>query len=182
MVEKRKYLKASLDQISLTAETFSSGSADEEIKRRIEEIIAQEAPVMKEILVKRLINSLSLYKAGAIIAEHIDALLSQMDLDEEDEVFYSGRDISFFRPSNEDENNFRYSYQIPPVEAENAIIYIYENNGNKCMKKKDVLVSFSSLMGYQRKGSEVRSLFEKAFVKLRKDGRIISRSSGFSLS
>ena len=94
-----------------------------------------------------------------------------------EKVYYNGSAVTFFRPTPDNPEEIRYSYQIPVEEALNAIIYIFETRGRKFLKK-DLLSEFSKELEYQRKGSQVVSLFNKAFEEGKKNGIIRKNSSG----
>ena len=186
MIEKRAYERAELETIPVISDDFLKGDYKEEAKSRILKIIETEAPITESLLSKRLINSFSIKRLGSSLAEYFEnALLKELEeegkLDEcivaGEKVFHNGKDLSFFRPTPDDPDEIRYSYQIPVEEALNAIIYIFETTGKKFLKK-DLLSEFSKELEYQRKGSQVVMLFNKAFEEGKKRGLIRKNSSG----
>ena len=94
-----------------------------------------------------------------------------------EKVYHNGECSLFFRPTAENPEEIRYSYQIPVEEALNVITYIFEQTGRKFIKK-ELLCEFSNQLEYQRKGSQVVSLFNKAFDEGKKSGMIKKNSSG----
>ena len=186
MIEKRAYERAELETIPVISDDFLKGDYKEEAKSRILKIIETEAPITESLLSKRLINSFSIKRLGSSLAEYFEnALLKELEeegkIDEcivaGEKVFHNGKDLSFFRPTPDDPDEIRYSYQIPVEEALNAIIYIFETTGKKFLKK-DLLSEFSKELEYQRKGSQVVTLFNKAFEEGKKRGLIKKNSSG----
>ena len=185
MVEKRAYEKAEFDIIEVDSEDFLKGSYKDEAKERILRIIEIEAPITDALLSKRLINSFSIKRLGSSLSEYFDTLIKE--LEEEGKlkremirgeiVYHNTASSSFFRPTPENPEEIRYSYQIPIEEALNTLIYIFETRKRKFLKK-DLLSEFSKELEYQRKGSQVVSLFNKAFEEGKQKGIIKKNSSG----
>lgn len=185
MIEKRAYEKAVFDIIEVDSQDFLKGAYRDDAKERILRIIEIEAPITEALLSKRLINSFSIKRLGSSLSEYFDSLLKELDeegkltstLTAGEKVYYNGSAATFFRPTPDNPEEIRYSYQIPVEEALNAIIYIFERTGRKFLKK-DLLSEFSKELEYQKKGSQVVSLFNKAFEEGKKKGIIMKNSSG----
>lgn len=186
MIEKRAYNKAELETIEVDSEEFLKGEYKEEAKNRILSIIDVEAPITKALLAKRLINSFGIKRLGSSLSDYFENVLIK-ELDEEgkltierredDDIFHKGNDDCFFRPTPDDPDEVRYSYQIPVTEALNVITYILETTGRKYTKKA-LLEEFSKQLEYQRKGSQVVTLFNRAFEEGKQKGIIKKNSSG----
>ena len=175
MVEKRPYVKTGLETISLTPEAILERAWDEEIKNRMCLVIETEAPVLEDLLFKRVLNSLSLRKLGSRLLpvfESIAALLPyERTQDRMGYVYHNGKEEDFFRPSPDSSD--RYSYQIPTQEAAVCLEYILSQE-EKTVTKTRLLQLFRREMGYERAGSQVESLFEAAS----KSGRIGRTGNG----
>ncbi len=186
MVEKRAYQKAELEPLAVDSEEFLKGDYTEDAKERILKIIETEAPITLALLSKRLINSYGIKRLGSSLDEYFNSVLIK-ELEDENKVrteIYAGEKVffnsdasKFFRPTPDDPEEIRYSYQIPVPEAINAIEYIFQERGKK-YSKKDLLSEFSKELEYQRKGSQVVALFKKAFEEGKKRGIIKKTSSG----
>ena len=185
MIEKRAYVKAEFEPIEVDSEDFLKGAYREEAKERILKIIEVEAPITDALLSKRLINSFSIKRLGSSLAEYYESLIKELKEDGKlneiimagEKVYHNGECSLFFRPTPENPEEIRYSYQIPVEEALNVITYIFEQTGRKFIKK-ELLCEFSNQLEYQRKGSQVVSLFNKAFDEGKKSGMIKKNSSG----
>lgn len=189
MIEKRAYEKASLEVMEIDSEEFLKGEYGEDAKAKILRIIEIEAPITESLLAKRLINSYGIKRLGSSLSDYFSSLIKELEEEGKlkmeavagENVFHKDDDSSYFRPTPEDPEEIRYSYQIPVSEALNVITYILETTGKKYTKKA-LLVEFSKELEYQRKGSQVVSLFNKAFEEGKKRGVIRKNSSGkFSL-
>ena len=80
MIEKKEYRIAELVTITASPEAIISGSMNDEIKDRILKTIETEAPILESLLFKRVINSMSLKKAGSRILPVLDMIASSLDV------------------------------------------------------------------------------------------------------
>ncbi len=185
MVEKREYRKAEFGNCEIDSVEFLKGSYNEDAKERILNIIEIEAPITYSLLSKRLINSYGIKRLGSALSELFDSLIKELETEgklNEQEcqgecVFFNSDSSQFFRPTPDDPEEIRYSYQIPVPEALNVIIYIFQRDGKR-YKKKDLLEEFSKELEYLRKGAQVVTLFNKAFAEGKEKGIISTSSSG----
>lgn len=160
MKEKKPYSITELEELALTPEQILSGAFDDEIRQRMMEVIGNESPIQEDLLEKRVLNSLSLQKLGSRLEPHFAALLEALPARKTEEAgrtiyWRDDAEADYFRPCT---SEMRYSYQIPPSEALNAIIQVLENENRK-LPKNELLALFASNMEYQRKGSQVTALF-----------------------
>lgn len=175
MIEKKEYKVADLEIISTTPDILLSGAMDDEIRKRMSYVIEAEAPIKESLLFKRTINSFSLEKVGSRLLELFLRIESQLPYEFTDDygekVFHNGKDENFFRPTPD--AAIRYSYQIPTVEAANAIIHILSKTDNKPYKK-DIAPLFLVEMEWLKMGARVDELLENAL----KDDRIAKSKNG----
>lgn len=175
MIEKKEYKVANLEIISTSAEVLLSGAMDEELFKRMSAVIDAEGPIKESLLFKRTINSFSLEKVGSRLLDlflRIESTLPYRCTDDYGEkLFHNGNEESFFRPTPDAE--IRYSYQIPTIEAANAIIYILSQSDSKPYKK-DIAPLFLKEMEWLKMGARVNELFENAL----KDERIEKSKNG----
>lgn len=179
-MEKREYIVTKLEIMTLSPENLLSGEFDNEIKKRMEEVIETEAPLRESILLKRVLNSFFLYKLGSRLNKHFIALENELDAIKTTDccgeiVFHNGKNEDFFRPTPIAE--VRYSYQIPTAEASNALIYIIENSTKNSFTKNELLRLFINEMGWEKNGDKIEALFSDALkderIKRSRNGRII---------
>ena len=67
MIEKKEYRITALEPISADPEMVISRSMDDEIRKRMSDVIETEAPIREALLFKRVINSISMKKVGSRI-------------------------------------------------------------------------------------------------------------------
>lgn len=173
-MEKREYKVTVLEERALFSSELLSGAHNDDIVKRMKEIIAVEGPIRESLLYKRVLNSYSLYKNGSLLNDLLLSLTASFDnttMDENGErVYHTGKDESYFRPTPD--SSVRYSYQIPYVEGANAILYILENGNKSSYTKSELLRLFISQMGYQKNGDKIEELFSYALQdpRIRKSG------------
>ena len=163
MIEKKEYRIAELVTITASPEAIISGSMNDEIKDRMLKTIETEAPILESLLFKRVINSMSLKKAGSRILPVLDMIASSLDVritdDDGERVFHRDGDDGCFRPTPD--STIRYSYQIPTEEAVRCLEYILEREG-RIITKSELSRLFKAELGYDRMGAQVEALFRKA--------------------
>ncbi len=178
MYERRPYEICPLEGCTITAEELVSGSRNDEIISRIREIIRVESPIQRPLLLKRLINSISLQKVGSQMEAYFDSLLPTLSLKETTEAgipvyWEEGKTLDYFRYSGPE---LRYSYQIPVSEAVLVILEILSTK-EKTATKKVLLEEFASQLGYLKKGSQVVALFEAALDAAVASGRALQTAN-----
>ncbi len=187
MIEKRAYEKMDLAVLDVKSDDYLKGYYENETKERILAIIDREAPITEELLCKRLLNSFSIQRMGSSLDFYLkSSILLNMTvqgLTEREEVqgqiiYHKQGDSCYFRPTPDNPEEIRYSYQIPVTEAICCLSYIFETSEKANYSKKQLLDCFSHEMGYLRKGAQVTALFNKAFAEAKKRGVIITKSSG----
>ncbi len=163
MVEKKEYRMAQLETIQAKPEAIISGSMDDELESRMLRVIDSEAPILESLLFKRVINSMSLKKAGSRILPVLDRIASSLPvrITEEDgeRVFHKDGEEPCFRPTPD--SAVRYSYQIPVEEAVCCLQFILERE-KRIITKSELSKLFKAELGYDRMGSQVDALFRKA--------------------
>ena len=187
MIEKRAYEKTELEVFNVKSDDYLKGDYENETKERILAIIEREAPITEELLCKRLLNSFSIQRMGSALDFYLrSSILLKMaaqGLAKREEVqgqiiYHKPGDDCYFRPTPENPEEIRYSYQIPVTEAICCLAHVFETSEKTNYSKKQLLDSFSKEMGYLRKGAQVTALFNKAFAEAKKRGVIITKSSG----
>lgn len=161
MIERREYRIASLQTMAAVPEMVISGALDDAIRARMCTVIETEAPIREALLFKRVIYSLSMKKVGSRIEPVFSRIAESLPYEKSEEdgekVFHFG-DESFFRTSIDSD---RYSYQIPIEEAANCILYIIEREG-RILTKSALRRLFQKELGYEKLGSQIDRLFERA--------------------
>lgn len=180
MIEKKPYIKADLAVTEKESNDLLSLSFNEEIKKRMEEVIEVEAPIRRTLLYKRVINSFGLVKVGSRILALFDSIASTLtfpittDYDGES-VFHNGKNEDFFRPTPD--SSVRYSYQISSSEAASCILFIMENSEKPSLTKTQLYKEFISQMEWEKSGNAIEKLFTASLsdsrIKRSGNGRIL---------
>ncbi len=187
MIEKRAYEKTDLEILEVKSDDYLKGDYRKTTEERILAIIETEAPITEELLCKRLLNSFSIQRMGSALDFYLKStVLAEMSVKNEVEreivqnqvVYHRKDDQGYYRPTPENPEEIRYSYQIPVPEAICCIIHVMETSDKTNFSKKQLLEAFSIEMGYLRKGAQVVALFNKAFAEAKKRGVIITKNSG----
>ena len=168
---------AMFDQLGLSSEDLQGGSWNDEVKRRIASCIETEAPICRSLLLKRVANSFGLYKVGWRLDRYFSSILKDFSSclrDEEGVAVYhsKGEREGVFRTASQE---IRFSPQIPPSEAANAIVHALENSGKK-LRRNEVFRAFLSEFGYSKRGKDLDTLFKKA-LKYALDNDLVKKSS-----
>ncbi len=179
-MEKKEYVVADLKDRVISPEELLSHAYDDDIKKRLEKVISIEGPIKESLLIKRVLNSYSLYKNGSRIEPHLSPILTSLSfpttVDKDGErVYHTGKSEDYFRPTPL--SSVRYSYQIPEKEAANAILYILEKGDKNSYTKSTLYRLFLSEMEYLKSGDRIVELFNAALmderIKISGNGRII---------
>lgn len=183
MVEKKDYLPTPVEKCNVELDFFLSGSMNEQIRERMSLIIDSEAPITRSLLFKRLINSYGFLKVGSRIAEMLESIAATLQeetsMENGEVVYHKADDDNYFRVSGTNEDDFRFSYQIPLSESRNVVIYVLSLPENsRGMLKKELFSAFIRELGYTRRGSQLEKLFEATFKDMKEKGGISKKSNG----
>ena len=131
-------------------------------------VIEEEAPVTEWLLIKRVINSFNIWKAGSSIRTYMERILSGMDLDktlDDDAVIYwkvvqDPASYSLYRLFGRDELACRDALQVPAAEFANAMLAVLKKQS--VMTADELKRETAQLMGYTRMGSNVSDKVNQA--------------------
>ena len=188
-MKKAVYVPWTFSETPVTAEEFVSGGLDDEIRKRIRAVIAKEAPVSERLLIKRVINSFSLRKAGVNVRAKMDGIISSMNLKST-----ADRDIrTFWKDSQDpgtydvcrlpaDEETKRDVLDVAPEEICNGVCSLMK--GKKDVIYGDLARAAAELFGYTRMGNNVTDMTAKGIALavrkglLKKKGTLYSAGKG----
>ena len=154
------YLPVALSPMSVTAEEFVEPGFRKEIKNRIRKALKAEAPVSAALLTRRVVQSCGISRAGSRIQNHIQGLLSEMELIstvQPEGTFFWREDQNpdvypLFRVSGDGEAH-RDVREVPVQETANAVCSVlYEQMS---MLHEDLLRETARKLGYTRLGTNV---------------------------
>lgn len=177
MIEREVYTVTEFEVIPTPSDVLQSGQLDEIVSQRLRMCIDTEAPITRELLLKRVINSFNVFKVGWRVNEYFKRMLVPLDGCLRDEcgvpVYHSeNENTAAFRP---DTKAIRFSHQIPPSEAANAIVKVLEDKGRR-VKRQELYSAFINILGYSKSGSDLSDLFKKA-LKYALDNQLVSKTS-----
>ncbi len=154
------------------------------ISSRLKKVILTEAPITESLLKKRVANSYGIMRIGSIVDALLDEGIALLSGDEEitavdecgERTFHKKGEEDVFRPTPDEPEKTRYSYQIPP--SEGALVLEYIALDGKSWTKKALSESFKVELGYKKKGSQVEKLFLKSLQLAMESGKLTRLGNG----
>ncbi len=154
------------------------------ISSRLKKVILTEAPITESLLKKRVANSYGIMRIGSIVDALLDEGIALLSGDEEitavdecgERTFHKKGEEDVFRPTPDEPEKTRYSYQIPP--SEGALVLEYIALDGKSWTKKAFSESFKVELGYKKKGSQVEKLFLKSLQLAMESGKLTRLGNG----
>lgn len=186
-MKKKTYQVADLPFTAVSSRDFVKEPPAEEIRKRIRQVIRKEAPVTEWLLVKRVINSFDIWKAGTSVQACMKDVLDSMDLPETVEhtgpVYWKKQEdpasYAEYRVFGKDDLACRDVMQVPTAEMANAVAAVLAREG--ILPYEKLVRETASLMGYTRMGTNVRSCMDyavqygvkKKIITEKKDGYVL---------
>lgn len=177
------YEPANLKVEAISAEDFIQPIYAQRIEEKVRRVIMLEAPICESLLIRRVVQSFGIMRAGSRIQNRMTQILSSGGfaciISDDQRVFWRTKQepelYSGFRASGI-ENAKRETRDVPVQEASNAICRVlYEQIS---LLEDDLIREAARLMGYTRSGSIVTELFHKAILCAQRQGRIELSSNG----
>jgi very-short-patch-repair endonuclease len=174
---------------SNSSDDFLQFSNAQKIKAQINQVLETEAPIMRNLLAKRILSAWGISKLGNRINAQFEKLLTELSLKQTG----SNGDVVFWNSSINPDNYTQYrvstvngqkrdAEDIPPEEIANAIKEILSHQIS--LPKDDLIREASRLFGFARSGTIVEVAMKKGIAKamlneyvLEKEGRIIFKES-----
>lgn len=184
------YQTAALEPMTgITYEDFLFDSSTQKVQQQILEVIETEAPIYKDLVCRRVLESWGITKKGTRIVSRFDEIFDQMNLittkEENDDICYWSEnqdpdDYNTFRlPKNINER--RPAEEIPPHEVANAVRKIVSEQIS--LPGIDLMREVAKLFQYARLGPNVEASMRQGIQKAiqqekvkEENGRIIRNS------
>lgn len=153
---REEYRVFEKDLSQITIDNFYDRQTKKLIKKAISEIVQVEGPISQPALIRTLINSTGLGRAGKNISEHLDKLVATADVKI---TRQSGVRFLWNHGSNPaDYHTFRFQEQrntedICKYELKNAVCCLLQENGP--MTKEEITKAMVSLLGYSRSSHRI---------------------------
>ena len=177
--EPAVYVATALEERPVSAESFTEPRYARGIRNRLERIVAQEAPISSGLLIRRVVQSYGISRAGNRIQSYVQSLIRELGFPEtaqEDTVFYWRRDqqpqaYTGFRVGSEEENR-RDPRDIPVQETANVLFE------QVSMQQEDLLRETAKKLGYTRLGTNVLTALEGGIRYAYEQGLIAPGTGG----
>lgn len=153
---REEYRVFEKDLSQITIDNFYDRQTKRLIKEAISEIVQVEGPISQPALIRTLINSTGLGRAGKNISEHLDKLVATADVKI---TRQSGVRFLWNHGSNPaDYHTFRFREQrntedICKYELKNAVCCLLQENGP--MTKEEITKAMVNLLGYSRSSHRI---------------------------
>ncbi len=178
------YTAAVLSQNKCTADDLMSPAYNKMIREKVMSVIDAEAPVSRDMLVKRVLASCGIPKGGTKLQDHMDALLVGFGLntnktgdtdiywrDDQDPADYKG-----CRASGTDDSSKRDVKDVPAEEAANAVLYVISEEVG--IPKEELAKEAGKVLGYPRSSQALTDLTDSAVGYCQSRGWICEAQNG----
>lgn len=161
------YAPAKLRESVVTAEDLLLPKYAAGLRKKLETVIAKEAPVAKSVLLRRVVQSYGITRAGSRITAYLEKMIEGLNLQthqQEDMTFYWAPEQDpetyfTYRPAPSEEDR-RDAKEIPVQEAAGAVCQALEDQIS--LNQEDLIRESAKLLGYPRLGTSVTYLFSNA--------------------
>lgn len=153
---REEYRVFEKDLSQITIDNFYDRQTKKLIKEAISEIVQVEGPISQPALIRTLINSTGLGRAGKNISEHLDKLVTTADVKITRQsgvrfLWNHGSDPADYRTFRFREQ--RSTEDICKYELKNAVCCLLQENGP--MTKEEITKAMVNLLGYSRSSHRI---------------------------
>ena len=171
------YTAAVLKEKVISPDEFLLPKYDREIKSKIAEVLKKEAPICEDLLIRRVVQSFGISRAGSRIHSKMIEIFDESDLKTTlyklENIYWNDtlepESYNTFRMSGTDENR-RDAEFVPVPEAANAVCRVLAEQVS--LAGEDLIREAAKIMGYTRSGSVLTALFADAIEFAYQAGRI----------
>ena len=160
MAKQEIYRPAELPLTPVSSSDFITGMYDQEIAKRIRSVIRAEAPVSERLLIKRVINSFGILKAGTNVRSVMEHVIAGADLKRTD-----GKYCTAYWKKTQDPETYRIFRVAASEEEKRDVLDVCEEEiacaaasvirGHQEVIYGDLARETASLLGYTRMGNNV---------------------------
>ena len=167
--------------MSSSSDDFLQFSNTDKIKKQINQVLETEAPIMRNLLAKRVLAAWGISKLGSRINVHFERLLS------ESQIKQTGKngDIVFWNNTIDTENYQGYrvatingqkrdAEDLPSDEIANGVKEILNNQIS--LPKEDLIREASKLFGFARTGAQVELAMKKGIEMALNKGFVLGKN------
>jgi hypothetical protein len=152
-------------------------SASADLRRWIKSIVQREAPITKNLLLRRLREvwggaSLTVRRV-ARIDDVIQQLVTLGDIREIDRDTFSivGSETWVVRTPDDDPRTRRSAAEVPQVEIEAALVHLVRDA--RRVTPDELTSRAAALFGWQRRGADIQAALDRSLTRLLSTGRIL---------
>ncbi|MBR2066730.1 MAG: DUF3320 domain-containing protein [Solobacterium sp.] len=186
-VKAKEYKVTDLPYTKVEASAFVRDENEKEIRKRIEKVIETEAPISEWLLIKRVINSFGIMKAGIHVRNKMFKILDNMELktsDDYDKQIYWRNDqrearYKTYRIAKQEEA-IRDITQVPTCEIASAVYAICQEK-NESYSYDELARLTAQLLGYTRMGSNVKLAMKRGIAYAVSEYPLQKNGSNYSL-
>ena len=149
------YTFTDLEPRPLASEDVVNGYHDEIIRNYIRQVIETEAPIIHDLLCRRVLRAINIARMGVRVSSRMQTIINSMNLKKTEET-----DPVYWKDSQDPDtyslvrySNAREAMHIPIVEAKNAALYVLDQQG--AMPFESLIREMTKVFGYGRAGDNV---------------------------
>lgn len=152
------------------------------LKQLLEQVLVVEAPISESMLMKRVLQSLGIARAGSRIQAHTADLLRRIQVQttvQNDQRFYwgDGQDPIAYQEFRVSNAGIRDAKDVPVQEVANAVYQVL--NEQIGLPREDLIRETAKLLGYARSGSVVVAMAEGGIQFALSTGKISEGQGGY---
>lgn len=167
------YVFAELPEGKMSAADYAAAENRDEICRRANAILEAEAPILRDVLIRKLMSSFGVGKGAAALEATEKAIkAAKIKSTKQKGIVFcwaAGQDPKAYyglRVSNE-----RSADEICPQELRNAIVYALQTKGE--LAREDLIKEASLVLGYKRLGKNLEAALTAGVQFARASGAIV---------
>ena len=164
----RPYVATRLPGMDMTADQFLDDGNLMNTRVRIRAVVEQEAPIARDVLVRRVLRSCGISRAGERIQNHMTAMLDYMGLQKTNR---EGEGVFFWSPGQDSDaymgirccgtgEDSRNAEDICTQELVNAVCIVLDDQIS--MSREDLVRESAKLLGYHRITDHIKCIMERA--------------------
>jgi len=178
------YRATILNQREMSSDDFTMPENSQEIGVLFETILAEEAPILESLLIRRALKNLGIGRVGARLQSRSLEILAQLALVSTgvggQKTYWSNENRPenywSFRESGTEEHR-REAKDLPEQETANAVVYVLSEQLGQ--PRGDLIREVGKLLGYSRAGNVVDAAVSLGIAFALNAGRISESEDGY---
>lgn len=177
--KKQDYVIAEPEQLSMNSDRFCAKETEDLLRERVLDIVQTEAPIARDLLIKRLLRSCGISRSSAPVIETAEKVINSANLK------YTKHGGMLFYWTAEQNPLTWFSFRdvgdrtidcICKQELRSALCFAVQKSGP--MSKEVLYKEASQAMGYSRLTQQMRDAFENALTFARNSRNVIIDNEG----